>query len=174
MHVFYVGVDRHIHELFWDSGSWTHNDLTTQWGGVLAASGSNLAGTTFAPPGGGNSMHVFYLGADQDIHELVWSNFAWFANDLTAQWGGTNATSGSALISYNFVPPGSSNGMHIFYIGIDQDIEELVWSNNAWFANDLTAQWGGPAAVPGSALTGLHVYSPRGQQWHACLFPFFR
>jgi hypothetical protein len=160
MHVFYIGTDHHIHELFWIGGTWIHTDLTTQWGGVAAAPGSNLAGTTFVPPGGSNSMHVFYLGTDQHIHELNWTNNTWIPNDLTAQWGGAIAASGSSLLSYTFLPSNGSNTMHVFYVGTNQHIEALDWVNYVWTPNDLTAEWGGATAAAGSPLTGYTFVPP--------------
>jgi hypothetical protein len=161
MHVFYIGAEHHIHELFWSGGAWIHNDLTTQWGGVAAAPGSSLAGTTFVPPGGTNSMHVFYFGTDQHVHELNWTNNTWIPNDLTAQWGGPLAATGSSLLSYIFLPPNSSNTMHVFYTTTNQHVEELDWFNYTWTPNDLTTQSGGAAAAAGSALTG-YTFTPPG------------
>jgi hypothetical protein len=64
-HVNYIGLDGHLHELFY-TGRWQHNDLTN-------ASGS------FSQPFGGiagfqtafnRQEHVFYIAGDNHVHEL--------------------------------------------------------------------------------------------------------
>jgi hypothetical protein len=77
-HVNYIGADNHIHELFYIS-SWSHNDLTQLAKAPAAAPGSPVDGyqTSF-----NNQQHVNYLGTDNHVHELVYTN-AWQHNNLT-------------------------------------------------------------------------------------------
>ena len=36
-HVFYTASDQHVHELWWDSSGWHHNDLTVATGAPISA-----------------------------------------------------------------------------------------------------------------------------------------
>lgn len=140
-HVFYIGPELHVHELVWGGGQWFHNDLNAQWGGASAASGSKLTGFVFTPPGSSVGMDVFYLGADQHVHLLQWSNNTWIPSDLnTAAGGAPLAASGSALTGFVFTPTGSADQMHVFYFGADQHVHELLFANS-WSHNDLTTEW---------------------------------
>jgi hypothetical protein len=71
-HVVYQGVDGHIHELWWDSGTWHHNDLTLRTSAPLA--GSDPTGYTFRYLR--NSQHVIYNSAEHHIVELAWTPLA--------------------------------------------------------------------------------------------------
>ena len=151
-HVFYVGADSHIHELWWDSGSgWHLNDLMTgvAGGAPNAAVGSALTGYVLD-----HTQHVFYLGADSHVHDL-WRDpgSGWRSNDLmTAAAGAPNAAVGSALTGCTL-----GNTQHVFYVGADSHVHELWWDpERVWHPNDLmTAVAGGaPNAAVGSALTG--------------------
>jgi hypothetical protein len=77
-HVNFLGTDGHIHELVY-TDHWSHNDLTNAAGAPGAMARSPLDGyqTTF-----NNQQHVNYLGADGQIHELVYTN-RWSDNDLS-------------------------------------------------------------------------------------------
>jgi Putative binding domain, N-terminal len=160
-HVFYIGPELHVHELVWGGGQWFHNDLNAEWGGVGAAAGSKLAGFVFTPSGGSVGMDVFYLGTDQHVHLLQWSNNAWFPSDVNAAAGGAPlAASGSALTGFVFTPTGGTAQMHVFYFGADQHVHELLFTNS-WFHNDLTTEWGGALPTTGSSLTG-YTFLPSG------------
>lgn len=77
-HVNYLGTDGHIHELVY-TDHWSHNDLTADAGAPGAMARTPLDGyqTTF-----NNQQHVNYIGADGQIHELVYTN-RWSDNDLS-------------------------------------------------------------------------------------------
>ena len=66
-HVNYLAVDSHIHELWWDSSGWHHNDLNVATGAPDAA--GNPRGYMYY---GATTQHVNYLGVDGHIHELWW------------------------------------------------------------------------------------------------------
>jgi hypothetical protein len=79
-HVNFLGVDSHVHELWYDGQQWHHNDLTNAAPNVpLPAPGSRLDGyeTSF-----NNQQHVNFLGVDGHVHEL-WFDSQWHHNDLT-------------------------------------------------------------------------------------------
>ncbi len=147
-HVNYIGTDNHVHELVY-TNNWSHNDLTAMAGAPPAAPGSALDGyqTSF-----NNQQHVNYIGTDNHVHELVYTN-NWSHNDLTAMAGAPPAAPGSALDGYQ---TSFNNQQHVNYIGTDNHVHELVYTNN-WSHNDLTAMAGAPPAAPGSALDGYQT-----------------
>ena len=132
-HVFYLGADRRVHELWWDPASgWHPSDLMTAAGGPPnAAAGSPLVGYTR-----GSFQHVFYLGADNHIHELRWTAVSgWHPSDLMAAPKGAalHAAAGSPLVGYVL-----DDIQHVFYLGTDGHIHEL-WCNpvNGWRSGHL-------------------------------------
>jgi hypothetical protein len=66
-HVDYRGSDNHIHELWWDSNSWHHANLTAGAGAPTSA--GPPVGYVFDAQG---TQHVDYRGPDSHIHELWW------------------------------------------------------------------------------------------------------
>ena len=79
-HVFFIGTDNHVHELFINGGSWKDNDLTNLAGAVLPIPASDLTGYRLSD----NSQHVFFIGTDDHVHELFIAGAGWLDNDLTA------------------------------------------------------------------------------------------
>lgn len=152
-HVFYLGADRHVHELWWDPASgWRAVDLMTAVAGGApnAAVGSALAGYPL-----GVTQHVFYLGGDNHVHELRWDPAGgWHQTDLmtAAVRGAPNAAVGSALIGY---PLG--NSPHAFYVGTAGHVHELWWDPaSGWRPTDLMTAIAesAPNAAVGGALAG--------------------
>ena len=94
-HVVYVGVDSDIHELWWDTNGWHHNDLTAATGAPPAASDPdiNLAGYVFEDQG---TQHVIYRGADNHVHEL-WSAAATIAGMAVFLDPGHNGANDSSI-----------------------------------------------------------------------------
>jgi hypothetical protein len=66
-HVVYVGVDSHIHELWWDVTGWHHNNLTAATGAPLSI--SNPTHWVFTQEG---TQHVVYNADNHHIVELWW------------------------------------------------------------------------------------------------------
>src|SRR5271165_3095245 len=121
MHVVYRGADDDIHELYWQNGDWSLNDLTAATNAPAAAGDPD--GYAFTA-NGVSGMHVVYLGADNDIHELYWEN-GWNVNDLTAA---TNAPAAAGNPNgYMFTANGVS-GMHVVYPSADGHIQEFRWA----------------------------------------------
>jgi hypothetical protein len=85
-HLFYVGADNHVHQLYFGS-SWTDQDLTAYSNGPQAMSGSAMS--SFPDDAG---EHVFYTGEDQHVHQLYYSA-EWTDQDLTASGKGPQAMS---------------------------------------------------------------------------------
>jgi hypothetical protein len=138
-HVFYLatgnigqGGDGHVHELYWDSGGWHHNDLTAAAGAPLA---SQPTGYVFDAQG---TQHVVYQGLGADpytgdghIHELYWDG-RWHHNDLTVAaraplaWGASQPLGAYDYpMGYGFVAQGTQ---HVVYRAIDSHIIELYWT----------------------------------------------
>ena len=153
-HVIYRGTDNHIHELWWDSSGWHHNDLTNASPGAPAAASSPGA-YMFNAQG---TQHVIYRGADNHIHELWWNSDGWHHNDLTVAAANAPAAAGDP-IGYLFDAQGTQ---HVIYRGTGNHIHELWWDSSGWHHNDLTnASPGAPAAV---SNPGAYMFNAQGTQ----------
>ena len=165
-HIHYAGAsDRHINELWWDNDGWHHRDLTHDVGGPPAAGDSGaLAGYAVDLY---HNHYVDYVGWDQHIHELRWSNGSWGHADLSE-------LSGASADVHLPVPPGGISAFffeptgtrHVYYYGADHHIHELMASGGGWSHNDLTvatgtwaetAELGGLAGYPASQQGTRHV-----------------
>jgi hypothetical protein len=118
-HVVYRGGDQHIHELWWASDGWHHNDLTAAAPGAPTTAGAPN-GYMFVAQG---TQHVVYRGGDQHIHELWWASDGWHHNDLTGASGGSPVAAGNPS-GYMFPAQGTQ---HVVYPGTDEHIHELWW-----------------------------------------------
>ena len=151
-HVFFIGTDNHVHELFIDGGSWADNDLTALAGAgaVPPTPTSALAGYRLSD----DSQHVFFIGTDNHVHELFIAGAGWHDNNLTtlAGAGAVPPTPTSALAGY----PLSDDSQHVFFIGTDSHVHELDIAGAGWNDHDLTTLAGAGAVppTPASALTG--------------------
>ncbi|ORV33328.1 hypothetical protein AWB99_08285 [Mycolicibacterium confluentis] len=131
-HVFYIGTDNHVHELFIAGAGWNDNDLTTLAGAVPPTPATALTGYPLSD----NSQHVFYIGTDNHVHELFIAGAGWNDNDLTTLAGAVPPTPATALTGY----PLSDNSQHVFYISADNHVHELyIAAGGNWVDNDLTA-----------------------------------
>jgi hypothetical protein len=142
-HVFYVGTDAHIHQLY-DSNAhiWSNQDLTIAAGTAALASGSGLL-TSFHDAGG---EFLFYVSTDSHVHQLAIDNGPWTDADLTK-------VAGSSVLAEDWLSSfADAAGRHVFYVGTDNHIHELVQSPPRcfhlicfllpWRDQDLTAQAG--------------------------------
>jgi hypothetical protein len=143
-HVVYQGAadgvaDGRIHELWWDSDGWHHNDLTGAIDRPAAPAAINVPmGYQFS------GQRVFYQGRDQHVHELFWqsSDSGWHLRDLTQL---THAPiTGGPPFGYPFR---AQSTQHVNYVGTDGHVHELWWRDDTWQHNDLTAATGAPAAA---------------------------
>ena len=152
-HLYYVGGNQHVGQIFFDGQTWINQDLTALCTpSVLAASGSAV--TSFFVDADGSS-HLFYVGANQHVYHMYFNGSGWVNQDISA-WSGASvlAGSGTGLTSYFVAADGSS---HVYYVGSDRHIHQLFFSQ-AWGDQDLTAL-SGAAVLPvtGSALTSFFV-----------------
>ena len=152
-HLFYIGVDQHIYQLFFDGRGWTNQDLTAASGlNVLAATGSGLTSYFVAAD---SSSHVYYVGTDQHVHQLFFDGQGWTNQDLTAASGAIAlAANGSALTSF-FVENGFTS--HVFYIDANQHVQQLFFNGVQWFDQDVTALANGVPAASGTGITSYFV-----------------
>jgi hypothetical protein len=161
MHVFYLGTNDNVYELYWVSGTtWTGDDPSTMASGApLPTSGSPL--TSFVD--GSGTMHVFYLYS-QNVHEVFWQSASgWHTDDPTSLAGAPVNVVGSALTS--FVNTGSSgnSGMHVTYLGTNEHVYVLY---SAWGYFDATAAADGVVAASGSRLTSFEDTVTTGARYY--------
>jgi hypothetical protein len=116
-HVNYLGVDNHIHELWWDGSGWHHNDLTVVTGSP-ESNGTEPAGYMFS-----GTQHVNYVSPDDHIQELWWDGSGWHHTDLTKAVGTTPATF-AAPRGYASETYGSQ---HVVYLDSGH-VMELSWT----------------------------------------------
>jgi hypothetical protein len=179
-HVYYIGVDGHVHHLFYNfsSGSETDEDLSAS-----ASRSSNcpgpVEGSALASVEDGTNEKVYYVGTNQHICQLSRVQFRiLFCNplthlctylyvwgesgtDLTAVAGGTPPRWNSALTAF-----ADSTGEHVYYISTNQNIYELFWNpaTNTETSRDVTTRFGADAVGATSSLAsfsnsiGQHVY----------------
>ena len=140
-HIYFRGVDSSIHELWWSNGQWTHQNLSQLAGNTPAAAGDP---SSYVTPGTG-SHHIYFRGADSDIHELWWSNGQWTHQNLSQLAGNTPAAAGDPS---GYVTPGTGSH-HIYFRGVDSSIHELWWNNGQWTHQNLSQLAGNTPAAAG-------------------------
>jgi hypothetical protein len=137
-HALYRGVDKHIHEL-WFNGAWHHNDLTVAAGNAPLAA-NDPTGYTWDVD---KTEHAIYRSDDGHIHEL-WFNGSWHHNDLTVAAGNAPLAADDPA-GYTWSVDKTE---HVVYRGVDDHIHEL-WFNSAWHHNDLTVAAGNAPLAAG-------------------------
>jgi hypothetical protein len=121
-HVYYVGMNYHVYQLYWDGGNPVNQDLT-QWTGGTLAWGGPL--TAFSDSYG---EHVFYVGNGPTLDQLWWSGSETYQN-LTNSSGAVKPYP-NAISSFS-----DSYGEHLYYFDdqFDQTEYELsLNSNGSW------------------------------------------
>ncbi len=138
-HVNFIGVDKHVHELYIAPGAagWVDHDLTALAGAVASpALDSPLDGYW----GSDSSQHVNFISTDGHVELYIAPGAAgWVDNDLTKLAGAVApkvVPVAPALDGYW----GSDNSQHVNFIGIDGHVHELYIASGAagWVDNDLT------------------------------------
>jgi hypothetical protein len=161
-HVFFVGVDLHVHELYIapDTVGWVDHDLTKLAGAVAPVFG--VPATLHGYWGSDSSQHVNFIGTDSHLHELYIApdTAGWVDHDLTKlaaavppQMGTETPAIEPGLDGYW----GSDNSQHVNFVGVDGHLHELYIAPGApgWMDNDLTKL---AAAVPPQMGTPLDGY----------------
>ncbi len=127
-HVFFDDGDiNHVHELWWDSSGWHHNDLTVAASAPLIEPLYSVpAAYMFEDQG---TQHVLYQAKgdpepDGHVHELWWDTSGWHHHDLTAATGAPLANIDSTPQGYAFEAQGTQ---HVVYSTKDRRVIELYW-----------------------------------------------
>lgn len=107
-----------------------------------------------------DSPHVYYLGADNHVHELAFDGSLWNHKDLTAETTAPVAAPGSALLSFG-VNAGSVDHARVYYLTGDNLLYELKWNGSTWSATNLTNTTSAPSVAPGTALAGYSADTDR-------------
>jgi hypothetical protein len=151
--VYFVGTNQRVYQLTWATGVWTSTDLTAVSGtGSVPVTNSPL--TSYTSTGAGHS--VYYLGADQHIHELNFNGTSWHDGDLTiASGAGILPATTTALTAFI----ASSGGISVYYVGTNQHLYELNFNLTRWNNGDLTAAGAGPLALLGTGLSSFMASS---------------
>jgi len=135
--IFYIGVDQHIHHLFFVT-YWRSEDVTALAGATVPSLGSALS--SFSDTAS-NQLHVFYIGVDQRLHQLYYPG-TWLTENVTADAGTQIPALNSPLTSFKDDP---DNQQHAYFLGADAHFYHLYYSNG-WFSQDLTS--GAPVPAP--------------------------
>lgn len=160
-HVFYVGTDGNVWELYYVGNGfntkigglpWAANNVSKDTGytGVLAPKpGGPLVAYMFQNQG---TEHVVYIAGDNTIRELYYSNGRWAGNNLLEATGAPAPRANSPLAGY---VAEYENTQHVIYITGNGDVQELYW-NGSWVKGqpDLTQTTGAPQPASNSALFG--------------------
>ena len=101
-----------------------------------------------------NQQHVNFIGTDNHVQELVYTDH-WARADLTQASGAPNAAPGSPLDGYE---TSFNNQQHVNFIGADNHVHELVYTDH-WASADLTQAAGAPNAATRSRLDGYQTSS---------------
>ena len=132
IHVYYLGGDAHIHELYWTGGTtWTAFDPTAAAG----AGGAFFTGgiTSFYYNG---KIYIYYIGInDSALHELVWQGgTTWSTSCPGCAAGAPTVTSQNQGEVTSLVD--TTNGkIHVYYQGAGatgSSVIELISSGGGW------------------------------------------
>jgi hypothetical protein len=112
-----------VHELAWNDPVWDSRDVTADGGGVPAVPGSAL---TVMGIGNNRNPRVYYLAADNHVHELAWNDPVWDSRDVTADadGGGVPAVPGGAVAAMGI---GSYRNPRVYYLAAGNHVHELAW-----------------------------------------------
>lgn len=162
--LFHFGKDGHVRALWSDGHDWHSNDLNQLAAQAIAPSMSPLmsplTGFRDVPSshGGGGTQHLFYLGTDAHVHELLSDGRSWRSNDLSAAAGAPIRPAMSArMMSPLTSHYGAENRReNVFYIGSEGHVHELWSDGHGWHSSDLSQAAGDadePTLRPMSPLT---------------------
>jgi hypothetical protein len=156
-HVFFIGTDDHVHELYIKPGAsgWVDNDLSALTAGAQSTPNVNTALAAFWDDAAG--QHVIYIGNDGHIHEIyTYPGAGWTDHDLTYVLHAAGPNLGTALDYYQ----GSDNSRHINFFGVDGHVHEFyatpTGAGSGWVDNDLTKMANAVEPIVGDRA--LHGY----------------
>jgi hypothetical protein len=147
-HVYYLGSNQHVRQLYNVGGGWADQDLTAATAGPSAIPRSAVSGFSFQ-----NFQYVYYVSHDQHIHQMLYNNVKWADSDLTGQTGGALSSSSTQLTAFATTP---NNALHVYYMASDTHIHQLYNTGASWKDEDLTAETGG-ASGDGVWMGGFSI-----------------
>jgi len=159
-HIFYLGTDQHIHQLYFNTGvgHWVDQDLTITSGAAVNAQNQSPLASFVDTPG----EHVSYIGTNNHVIQLYWtSSGGWVEQDLSATAeNGLTTLPGSESPLIGFF---DSIGEHFYYLarpeGSAYDIMELCFCGSGiWTLQDPTEHATGGASH--QALIGSQITIP--------------
>lgn len=161
-HVFFVGSDGHVHELYdpYSGGQWQDNDLTA-WANT--SSWPNYVGLD-AYWGSDHTQHVNYVDlVTEHVHELYNGPAGgWVDNDLTnmAQPGlATSVVTQPAYLSRLSGFWGSDGSQHVLFVDGSWNVHELYdpYSGGQWKDNNLSGAAGSRTVASVTAFAGFRT-----------------
>jgi hypothetical protein len=155
-HVFYRTAVGEIIELWWQGGAAARpQNLMVEARGTPPAS-SDPVSHVFAAEG---TQHVFYTSIDGQVIEIWWSRGGGKGHvDLTARSLGAPRAAGRPA-SQVFGPDATQ---HVFYVSVDDSLDELRWFGEPSPWRDLLAGHSGSDLPSGNAA--CHTFPARGTQ----------
>jgi hypothetical protein len=101
------------------------------------------------------ALEIYYIGMDQDIHQLQWSGSSgWHTFDVSAYTGAAPATIGQGTLT-SFINTLSSS-LELYYVGTDQHVHQASWNaSSGWHTADITITAGSMNILSGGTITGL-------------------
>lgn len=169
---FYLDSNSHLHALFApNGGGWTDVDLKVTDSFIpAAAAGSALTSLV----DNFDQVHVYYITTnnqicDIDITGISSSGYTGLEVVPTSISGAPAPVAGSALTAFVDPTSGTSDFIHVFYEGTNENIYEFYYDgsgapNAVYTFDDPTSLAGAPVAASGSALTSfidggvMHVF----------------
>ena len=144
-HMYYIGQNQHVYQLFFTGQAWVSQDLTALSNGVLAAMEDGDSSYFVAADA---SSHVYYVGENQHVYQVFFYDQNWVNQDLTVASGASVlAASGTGLTSY-FVSGDASS--HIYYQDTLLRANELVFDGAGWYDLNLAQIY----SISGQVLAG--------------------
>ena len=135
-HVYYVEgpPNYHVHQLFFNGVSWSDEDLTVLSGAPAGANGPcEVAGFSV-----GNYQYVYYIGAGEGVHQLLYNNLGWSDTDLSAL-AGSPYVQEARMVAFTTAP-----ALHVYYTDYNGHVHQLFSADGThWADQDLTIATGG-------------------------------
>jgi len=135
LEAYYIGVDYHVHQLQWGGSSGWHTfDVSGFLGAPAAVIGqstlTSLVNTVT------NSLELYYLGADQHVHQISWNASTGYRTaDITITAGSLNVLSGGTITA---LLDTLASAVDVFYVASDHRVHELQWkSATGWHDTNI-------------------------------------
>ena len=98
----------------------------------------------------GGDPRLYFIGADEDVHELAWTgdpaSRGWYHGNLSYEAAAPPATgSGMSATTVNGAP-------RLYYVGEQGHVHELAWITDEWIHSDVTQSAGATPADGDSRL----------------------